>query len=112
MGTTRQAKSEQGPFAAPAPLPFVVSAGSAAALRDRARRLAAHLQDHDGLRAEDVGYSLATARAELAHRAVVIGDGTEGLLEGLLGLAEAAPVAQVIGGVVDANGGRAPDRKS
>src|SRR3954451_18318431 len=80
-------------------LPFVVSAATAAALGDTAARVAAYVADHEELRLEDVACSLATTRAGLSHRAVVISDGREGLLDGLLGLAEGVPSAQVVRGV-------------
>ncbi|HWH94448.1 MAG TPA: SDR family NAD(P)-dependent oxidoreductase [Baekduia sp.] len=86
------------PFSDLAPLPLVISAASTGALRDRARRLAAHLQDHGGLRLEDVARTLASTDDGLAHRAVVLGDGADGLLSGLRGLAEGAPVAHVVAG--------------
>ena len=84
------------PFPAPAPLPFVISAASAAALRDGARRLADHVRDHGELRLEDVARTLATTDAGLAHRAVVLGDDADGLASGLGGLAENTPVAHVV----------------
>src|SRR4051812_32034818 len=80
-------------------LPFVVSAATAAALGDTAARVAAYGADHEELRLGDVACSLATTRAGLSHRAVVISDGREGLLDGLLGLAEGVPSAQVVRGV-------------
>jgi len=56
--------------AADRPVPWVLSGASAAALRAQARRLRARAEDDDPL---DIGYSLATTRAALRHRAVVIG---------------------------------------
>ncbi len=52
-------------------LPWVVSAGSAVALRGQADRLRAHVETHPELQLVDVGYSLA-ARTRFEHRAVLI----------------------------------------
>ncbi|MDF5759356.1 type I polyketide synthase, partial [Spongiactinospora sp. TRM90649] len=79
---------EQAPAAAPGVLPFTVSAKSAAALRGQAAGLAAFLRSHDDLAVLDVARSLATTRAALEHRAVVLADGREDLLTGLDGIAE------------------------
>ncbi|MGW4157694.1 type I polyketide synthase, partial [Micromonospora chersina] len=53
-------------------VPWLVSARSAEALAGQAARLAGHVHGHDGLSAADVGWSLATTRAALEHRAVVM----------------------------------------
>ncbi|MEV6236204.1 SDR family NAD(P)-dependent oxidoreductase [Lentzea sp. NPDC051838] len=58
----------------PVAVPLVVSAKSAEALRAQAERL-----QRVDVSAVDLGYSLATTRAALEHRAVVIGDGLEAL---------------------------------
>ncbi|UED87989.1 type I polyketide synthase [Streptomyces profundus] len=59
----------------PLPLPLVLSARSAEALRAQAALLDQHLADHPDVRPADVAYTLATARAHLEHRAVVpLGD--------------------------------------
>ncbi|MFI5842718.1 type I polyketide synthase [Catenuloplanes sp. NPDC051500] len=60
-------------------VPLVITAGTAEALPAQARRLAAHLRAHPGLRPVDVALSLATTRTRLAHRAVVVGRDTEEL---------------------------------
>ena len=54
------------------PVPLLLSAATGAGVREQARRLAAHLEDHPELPLVDVGFSLATARSPLAHRAVVV----------------------------------------
>uniref|UniRef100_UPI003570A991 SDR family NAD(P)-dependent oxidoreductase n=2 Tax=Streptomyces olivaceoviridis TaxID=1921 RepID=UPI003570A991 len=54
---------------APGPVPWLVSARSEAALRTQARRLAPHAQGRD---AADMALSLATTRAVLRHRAVIV----------------------------------------
>ena len=68
-------------------VPWVVSARSAEALREQARRLAEHVRAGE-LRPVDVGFSLATARAALEYRAVLVGheqDDFLGQLEELAG---------------------------
>ncbi|AZM63655.1 polyketide synthase [Streptomyces sp. WAC 01420] len=55
----------------PLPVPLVLSARSAPALRAQADLLDRHLADHPDLRLADVAHTLATARAHLEHRAVV-----------------------------------------
>ncbi|MEU1400354.1 type I polyketide synthase [Micromonospora zamorensis] len=55
-------------------LPWLISAGTADALRDQASRLAAHLDGPGaGTEPADVAHTLRTARSVLAHRAVVLG---------------------------------------
>ncbi len=55
----------------PLPVPLVLSARSAQALREQADLLDRHLAENPDVRLADVGYTLATARAHLEHRAVV-----------------------------------------
>ncbi|MGC9502016.1 beta-ketoacyl synthase N-terminal-like domain-containing protein, partial [Streptomyces sp. WG7] len=60
----------------PAVVPWVLSGKSEAALRDQAARLHARLDAHTDLRPVDIGRALATGRAALDHRAVIVaGDG-------------------------------------
>ncbi|MEV7144851.1 type I polyketide synthase, partial [Streptomyces tauricus] len=80
-------------------VPLVLSARSETALRVQAERLHRHLAADPGLRLADVGYSLATTRARLDHRAVVIGDDHETLLAGLEGLARGEGAAGAVSGV-------------
>ncbi|MFG2557279.1 SDR family NAD(P)-dependent oxidoreductase [Streptomyces sp. NPDC048581] len=63
-------------------IPWVVSARTAEALHVGVARLAAHLDAHDVAPA-DVGLSLATTRAALEHRAVVLGRDGDALRSGL-----------------------------
>ncbi|GHG49689.1 type I polyketide synthase [Streptomyces griseocarneus] len=93
--------------AARVPVPWVVSARSAAALREQAERLLAHvigLADDTAPDALDVAYSLATTRAAMEHRAVVVGTGTDDLTAGLRALAEGTSAANVVDGVVGKEG--------
>ncbi|MFC0111199.1 type I polyketide synthase [Kibdelosporangium aridum] len=75
----------------PSVVPWVLSAKSAAALRGQAAALRDVVGD-----AADVAYSLATSRAALDHRAVVLGD----LAAGLTALAEGTASPDVVTGVV------------
>ncbi|MFI6575113.1 type I polyketide synthase [Nocardiopsis sp. NPDC050513] len=69
------------------PLPWVLSGRGEAALRAQAERLAEHLRDRPDADPADVGWSLATARSALEHRAVVVADDRAGFLEALDALA-------------------------
>ncbi|MGW5869194.1 beta-ketoacyl synthase N-terminal-like domain-containing protein, partial [Streptomyces sp. NPDC055239] len=53
-------------------VPWVLSAKSAAALRNQAGRLAAHTELHPGQSPVDMGLTLATARTAFDHRAVLL----------------------------------------
>ncbi|MEV5879656.1 type I polyketide synthase [Streptomyces sp. NPDC052101] len=86
-------------------LPWVLSARSAPALREQARRLRAHLAAHPGLSLADVGFSLATTRADHEHRAVVLGRDDAELIGGLEALASGAQAPNL---VVGSGGGRNP----
>ncbi|MCP3803257.1 SDR family NAD(P)-dependent oxidoreductase [Allokutzneria sp. A3M-2-11 16] len=58
--------------------PWVLSGGTAAALRAQAQRLKSFVDGHS---AADIGFSLATTRAKLEHRAVVLaGDALDALV--------------------------------
>ncbi|WP_455908262.1 beta-ketoacyl synthase N-terminal-like domain-containing protein, partial [Streptomyces hygroscopicus] len=85
----------------PRVLPWLLSARTAPALRAQAERLRTHLADHPELRPVDVAYALATSRAALEHRAVVISPGGTGeAARGLRLLAADEPSADVVRGVV------------
>ncbi|WP_432046672.1 SDR family NAD(P)-dependent oxidoreductase, partial [Streptomyces asiaticus] len=74
-------------------LPYPLSAKGTAALRAQAERLYAHLTAQPDLEPADVAHTLATGRAALDARAVLVADGRDGLLAGLDALArgESAP---------------------
>ncbi|MEU2588747.1 beta-ketoacyl synthase N-terminal-like domain-containing protein, partial [Streptomyces avermitilis] len=80
------------------PVPWLVSARTEAALRAQAARLAEHLAGRPEAAPLDVGFSLATTRANLEHRAVVLGSTSEELARGLNAVAEAAISPAVIRG--------------
>ena len=78
----------------PVAVPFVVSGRTPDALRAQAARLRRHLdarQTADLADLVDTGYSLATTRAALPHRAVVVASGRDALLRGLAEIAAAEP---------------------
>ncbi|MET7370868.1 SDR family NAD(P)-dependent oxidoreductase, partial [Streptomyces sp. NPDC005566] len=76
---------------------WVVSAKSEAALRAQVERLGAYVAGDAGLEPVDVGWSLATTRAALEHRAVIVGESREELLAAL---PTAASATAGSGGVV------------
>ncbi|MFJ5105347.1 SDR family NAD(P)-dependent oxidoreductase [Streptomyces sp. NPDC088554] len=82
---------EEEPDATPVPdgvpMPWLVSARSADALRGQARRLRGHVAAEPDATVADVGYSLAIARSSFEHRAVAVGRTRADLLEALDALA-------------------------
>ncbi|MFF8732602.1 SDR family NAD(P)-dependent oxidoreductase [Streptomyces sp. NPDC015171] len=76
---------------APLPAPVVVTAASPEALRAQATRLLTAVDRTELLRPADLGYSLATTRAALTHRAAFVATDREQLLAGLRALAEGDP---------------------
>ena len=93
-GTNAHAILEEAPAEQPArrpdappALPLVVSAHSEAALRAQAQRLRDWLLDEPASELVDVAFTLATRRAQLERRAVVVGADREALAAGLADLA-------------------------
>ncbi|MFF1374651.1 SDR family NAD(P)-dependent oxidoreductase [Streptomyces sp. NPDC058308] len=87
-------------------VPWVVSGRGGDALREQARRLrefAAEGANTSGVRpaasAAEIGWSLATSRSVLEHRAVVVGHDREALTAGLGALAAGEVSADVVSGV-------------
>ncbi|NBH08557.1 type I polyketide synthase, partial [Amycolatopsis sp. SID8362] len=80
-------------------VPWVLSAKTGSALRARAAQLSGIEGDP-----ADVGFSLATTRTVLEHRAVVLGDGDE-LRRGLAALAAGEPDPAVVEGTPSGAGG-------
>ncbi|MBH5338518.1 acyltransferase domain-containing protein [Streptomyces pactum] len=83
---------------APATIAWTVSGRTAAALRAQAGRLGAFAAARPALDPRDIGMSLATTRAALEHRAVVIADDRDTLLAGLTALAEGVPAPRLTTG--------------
>ncbi|MFE7071405.1 type I polyketide synthase [Streptomyces sp. NPDC057620] len=86
---------ERSPHRPPA-MPLTLSARDDTGLRGQAGRLRTHLRTHPGLDLHDVAYSLATGRAALEHRTVVVGRDRAELLAGLDELAD--PTGQPLDG--------------
>ncbi|WP_457031918.1 type I polyketide synthase [Kitasatospora sp. P5_F3] len=85
-------------------VPVRVSGRSAQALRGQAARLVEHLEARPEAGLLDLGYSLATSRAALEHRGVVIAADRTELLAGLRALAEGEKPAGVVQGVAQTDG--------
>ncbi|MGW5698868.1 acyltransferase domain-containing protein, partial [Streptomyces asiaticus] len=85
-------------------MPWVLSARSPAALRAQAERLVSHLEAGDAPRAVDVGWSLATTRAALEHRAVILATDTNGGMTTARALAEGRPDPLLVTGQTGADG--------
>ncbi|HWO61314.1 MAG TPA: SDR family NAD(P)-dependent oxidoreductase, partial [Umezawaea sp.] len=75
--------------------PWVLSATSADSLREYAEQLLAAVADHEPV---DVAFSLASGRAALRHRAVVLGDDHDELSAGLAALASGQVSPRVVRG--------------
>jgi acyl transferase domain-containing protein/short-subunit dehydrogenase/acyl carrier protein len=79
-------------------VPWVISAKGEPALRAQAGRLVEHVAKDQGLDVGDIGLSLADSRSTLESRAVVVGEESRELLEGLAALAEGGPALGVVRG--------------
>ncbi|MFB7256180.1 type I polyketide synthase [Streptomyces nojiriensis] len=80
-------------------VPWVLSGKSAGALRGQAERLAGWLAGEPAANPVDVGWSLASTRAGLDHRAVVFGDHVAGVAAVASGsLATGVVTGSVVGG--------------
>ncbi|GAA2425601.1 type I polyketide synthase [Streptomyces macrosporus] len=85
----------------PPPVPCLLSASSETALRAQADRLHRHLTGTDeaaSARLGDIGFSLATTREHLPHRAALLVEDREALLDGLHALADGTPPADLVHG--------------
>ncbi|MET7702255.1 SDR family NAD(P)-dependent oxidoreductase [Streptomyces sp. NPDC005485] len=79
-------------------IPWIVSGKSANALRAQADKLHTHLSERPGQRPGDIGLSLATTRAQLGHRAVVLGTDHDSLLTSLASFAATGTGALAVSG--------------
>ncbi|WP_079151742.1 type I polyketide synthase [Streptomyces sp. RTd22] len=86
------------PTVEPAVVPWVVSGRGEAALREQAERLLARVEGDTGLSPLDVGWSLASGRAELERRAVLTATGRDELLRALGALARGETASGLVEG--------------
>jgi acyl transferase domain-containing protein/D-arabinose 1-dehydrogenase-like Zn-dependent alcohol dehydrogenase/acyl carrier protein len=101
----REEPAGDGPQEGPGhALPLVLSGKSAQALGGHAGRLAAALRDGPELPLLDAAFTLATARATLDHRAVVVARDRDEAAQGLGALASGLPAANVVTGAVGVSG--------
>ncbi|MFD9961351.1 type I polyketide synthase [Amycolatopsis sp. NPDC058986] len=84
--------------------PVVLSARTPSALSEMARRLTSWLEERPDLAPSDVGFSLVTSRSSFEHRAVVVGEDRDGLLDALRGLADGNPGQGTVTGEADLRG--------
>ncbi|MCF1512739.1 type I polyketide synthase, partial [Streptomyces glomeratus] len=87
-----------GAAPAPATVPLVLSARSPQALAAQAERLRTHLEAAGEVNLLDLGYSLATGRTALDHRAALFAESQGELLEGLDALAAGRSSARLVTG--------------
>ncbi|MFD7504297.1 type I polyketide synthase [Streptomyces sp. NPDC059850] len=85
-------------------VPWLLSAATASGLADQARRLLSHTRAADTSEPADVALTLATARAALDHRAVVVADDRNAFLTALTALAEGRDAPGVLRGVASEPG--------
>ncbi|PKT67048.1 beta-ketoacyl synthase, partial [Streptomyces populi] len=78
--------------------PWLLSAKSADALREQARRLAALVRDDTTASPAEIGHALATTRSCFEHRAAVVATTREEFLTGLAALADDTTAAGVVRG--------------
>ncbi|MEH0420581.1 type I polyketide synthase [Streptomyces sp. B21-083] len=90
---------DAGPGLSPGTVLWPLSGRTEQALRAQARRLSAHLSATPRAAIADVGFSLATTRAALEHRAVVVGDDPDRMLAELTALAGGESSSRVPQGV-------------
>ncbi|MGW7090458.1 SDR family NAD(P)-dependent oxidoreductase [Streptomyces sp. NPDC054871] len=88
-----------GPAGSGPALPWLVSGASADGLRAQAVRLAGHLRAHPEPGDDDVAHALATGRAALGHRAVLLGHDRHERLAQLDALGRGEPATGLVTGV-------------
>ncbi|WP_190127204.1 type I polyketide synthase, partial [Streptomyces inusitatus] len=90
--------TRQEPRRAPGSLPWLISGKTPEALREQAARLKAHTLANPDPSPADIGYTLATSRTALDHRAALVADDREAFLAGLAALADGSSAAGVVEG--------------
>ncbi|AHH16332.1 polyketide synthase [Nocardia nova SH22a] len=83
---------------------WLLSANTEAALRRQARDLAEHIRRRSPADPADIARALATGRARLPHRAVVVGSGATEFGDRLAAFAEGAQTPAVVSGSARRNG--------
>ncbi|MFE3684519.1 type I polyketide synthase, partial [Streptomyces sp. NPDC059095] len=102
--TTPTSTTPTTPTPAPAawpdgvPLPWLVSARSADALRAQAERVGTHVAERTDLAPLDLSHSLATTRAALEHRAVVLAPDRDTAASALTALAAGESRTEILRG--------------
>ncbi|GAA1732309.1 type I polyketide synthase [Streptomyces yatensis] len=86
------------------PVPLLVSGRGESGLRAQARRLLSFLDERPAVALPDLGWSLASGRAALEQRGVVLAADRDGALRGLTALAQNTPAPEVIRGTGPATG--------
>ncbi|MET7713171.1 type I polyketide synthase [Streptomyces sp. NPDC005407] len=92
-----QASEERGSGSGPAPVLWPVSAADEASLREQAARMLSSLAGSAAAPA-DIGWSLATTREALEHRAVTLGADRAELMAGLAAVADGTTAANAVSG--------------
>ncbi|MGP3939629.1 type I polyketide synthase [Streptomyces sp. 6N106] len=87
-----------------APVPLLVSGRGESGLRAQAQRLLSFLDERPAVALPDLGWSLASGRAALEQRGVVLAADRDGALRGLTALAQNTPAPDVIRGTGPATG--------
>ncbi|MFE2728847.1 type I polyketide synthase, partial [Kitasatospora sp. NPDC059327] len=101
---TRETEPATDPKPAGGALPWALSARTPAALRAQAERLRTAVDTHPQWQPADVARALTTERSLFEHRAVVIGDSRDELLNGLTALTDGTTAPGLVHGT--ATGGR------
>ncbi len=104
--TQAPALDEPGGRGTRRPACWVLSGRDEKALQGQARSLRSHLHARPDLDVADVGYSLAKTRTSFAHRAVIVGDDRNALLQGLDAVVDGEPRPDVLRGIAGADGGK------
>ncbi|MFF7216569.1 type I polyketide synthase, partial [Streptomyces sp. NPDC008238] len=93
-------EADEGDADRPATSAWVLSGKSEDALRDQAARLHARLDARTGLRPVDIGRALASGRAALDHRAVIVAGDRDAFLQRLASVAGGESAGVVTGSPV------------